>query len=1643
MALLLCAAMVFPWIYVELPVSAATNTGGISTYLSDYGFSGKTISILGDSISTFENQSNGTAASTTNSTIKNNYVYYWTTSNYGVALEDTWWRQTASVLGMNVLVNNSYSGSRVYGTEFGTVGAYVDRSQQLHDDTGSNAGQTPDIIVIFMGTNDMKNADDPGEVSAINYSTLKSASSSYTPSSILEAYALMVYRAQKKYPKAEIYCCTLLPYEDISVAHVQTMEKFNAGVKEIAKNLGVYVADLYNDSGLTSQSENFAYHMANTLHPSAYGMDCITNCVVSALLENSQYNTKRDTLHSVSYKLNGVYVKQGKTMHAVDGKSLTLNLGYKSGQTLEVKVTMGGRDITSSCFSGSKISISKVTGDISITANSRIAVKSPEYYRWEMVSNALRSVNDDGAYYNHATLTAGSCTGGVYSSAQLSLGESVVLYHDRPWVIEWKSVGTWGAGVLLFSDTAAGLTAGNTYLFRRSGSSLLALGYCDGTSYHNYGVDLSKYGITNDTHVFRLVNEIAEDGSNMVYLYVDGVKLSAMNNYYVGSTSQNTTVDALNGMDIRFNTMGTSPHPVNKVSYEYIQVWENGIPEEIVNNDYRWETQNGAFTSITTDGFVSNNPTLMTGSIASDGKITNAYFKLNKPVVLLHNKPWSVEWKSSGTWQGNSDGALLLASSATTAAPYGSFLYRKSGSNIIVLGQRDPVAASYQNYGLSLADYGIDASAEHVYRLVNRVNDDGTNMIYLFVDGVELGAMNQYYVNDKAEGTTSNWVSGMDFTFEYMGTPQFLIGNCYMDYMQIDEGCSHEEVTWEITQAPTCTEAGTKTGICVECERELVEAVPATGHDYELTVIGATCRDYAIYSYTCGNCGDNYQIDAADYVDWVESIPEGMDPELFEAQKQYRYYDYSTVTSYETSMPGYTLKSSTWVQSGTGTVNYVSSWPSGFYTSNSLYTKYNNKSKKVTASETATTKTTINSDSVVGYLYYHWCYSGSVYSVASKSGSYTTFHAYYSTTSPSNYTCDTSDMSYYTKNSACSNSGWFFVANVYAQKYTTYNKQFTYEMKTDWSEWSATPVEAAENRTIETRTVYRLKDAALLEHSYDEGVVTVSPTCAAEGVLTYTCSACGDIHTEAIPVVEHSYDAVITAPGCISGGYTTYTCSVCGDSYIDDEVEAVGHNYNAVVTAPTCTEGGYTTYTCSACGDSYNDDLTEAVGHSWVDASCTGAKTCEICGETEGDALGHSYDAVVTAPTCTEGGYTTYTCTVCGDSYIGDEVEAVGHSYDAVVTAPTCTEGGYTTYTCTICGDSYVADEMDATAHSYVNGYCDICGDKDPDYVEIVIPTLSLSYPTLSFEAEILYNVYYTVNDVSSVVEMGLVTFETRDAEGTVDTALEIISGYIGSDGTYMVRSNGIPAKNLADVVYFKVYAKLTDGTYVYSQVAGYNGVAYARTIFSAANSSDEIKALMVAMLNYGAEAQLYFGYKTDSLMNAELTDEQKALVRPYDESMIDDVVSADSSKTGSFVLDRTAFSSIYPSVSFDGAFSINYYFGNSLAADNGMTLYIWDADTYESAEQLTTDNAIASMEMVDNGGVFWGVVAGIAAKEIDETVYVSGVYTCNGVTYSTGVIAYSLGRYCESIAGNDGSAAQGLGAATAVYGYYAENYFA
>ena len=201
-------------------------------------------------------------------------------------------------------------------------------------------------------------------------------------------------------------------------------------------------------------------------------------------------------------------------------------------------------------------------------------------------------------------------------------------------------------------------------------------------------------------------------------------------------------------------------------------------------------------------------------------------------------------------------------------------------------------------------------------------------------------------------------------------------------------------------------------------------------------------------------------------------------------------------------------------------------------------------------------------------------------------------------------------------------------------------------------------------------------------HKY-KSEITTPATHLTDGVETFNCH-CGDSYTKSVPKTEeHKYNSLVTDPTCAAKGYTTFTCE-CGDSYVSDYVDMLPHTYNITTIVPDCTNKGYKVYTC-ACGDNYADTIP-ANGHTeseWIiDANST----------------------------CVNKGSKHIECTVCEETIKTQLIEKLPHNYKTVVTAPTCEESGYTTYTCE-CGYTYTGDSVSATGHSYSNGICSGCGD--------------------------------------------------------------------------------------------------------------------------------------------------------------------------------------------------------------------------------------------------------------------------------------------------------------------------------------------
>ncbi len=126
-----------------------------------------------------------------------------------------------------------------------------------------------------------------------------------------------------------------------------------------------------------------------------------------------------------------------------------------------------------------------------------------------------------------------------------------------------------------------------------------------------------------------------------------------------------------------------------------------------------------------------------------------------------------------------------------------------------------------------------------------------------------------------------------------------------------------------------------------------------------------------------------------------------------------------------------------------------------------------------------------------------------------------------------------------------------------------------------------------------------------------------------------------------------------------SGGTATCTeqavCEGCGQPYGEPPAGHIPGAEADCTNDQLCTRNG-----CGAV-------LKEKLGHQpGAEADCTNDQlcTCEGCGAVLKEKLGHAYEAVVTSPTCTSQGYTTYTCSRCGETYVSDQTPALEHWYD-------------------------------------------------------------------------------------------------------------------------------------------------------------------------------------------------------------------------------------------------------------------------------------------------------------------------------------------------------------------------------------------
>ena len=160
-------------------------------------------------------------------------------------------------LGLTLCVNNSWSGGNLSGKDDENSG--LNRAAELAD----NDGNLPDIIIVFMGVNDLGRYNIPLDI-------------------FREDYAATLKTLKKHYPDSAV-CCVNLPDRDIYLKEKAIL--FNKATEEAVRLMGdgYFIADLFG-----SKLNNDFYYNNTTdgLHPDEDGMRIIAEIIEEAIKNN-------------------------------------------------------------------------------------------------------------------------------------------------------------------------------------------------------------------------------------------------------------------------------------------------------------------------------------------------------------------------------------------------------------------------------------------------------------------------------------------------------------------------------------------------------------------------------------------------------------------------------------------------------------------------------------------------------------------------------------------------------------------------------------------------------------------------------------------------------------------------------------------------------------------------------------------------------------------------------------------------------------------------------------------------------------------------------------------------------------------------------------------------------------------------------------------------------------------------------------------------------------------------------------------------------------------------------------------------------------------------------------------------------------
>jgi hypothetical protein len=215
-------------------------------------------------------------------------------------------------------------------------------------------------------------------------------------------------------------------------------------------------------------------------------------------------------------------------------------------------------------------------------------------------------------------------------------------------------------------------------------------------------------------------------------------------------------------------------------------------------------------------------------------------------------------------------------------------------------------------------------------------------------------------------------------------------------------------------------------------------------------------------------------------------------------------------------------------------------------------------------------------------------------------------------------------------------------------------------------------------------------------------------------------------------------------------------------------------------------------------------------------------------------------------------------------------------------------------------------------------------------------------------------------------------------ADGTTESVTATFTKYNTAGALYVVKFNGLAAKEMGDRI--TVVAYNAEGKQV-SEPWLDSVKDYAMRMLPKATKNTD-KAMYVEMLNYGAAAQVQFKYDTDNLVNADLTDEQKAFG-------IASVELTDERVKG------TGY--IGSNLSLESQILLNFFFNGKLLTDDTYAVV-----TFTNHNEVAKEVRVEASEYGTQGSYKTVIVDDIVLADSFELVTVN-VYDAEG-----NVVAYA-----------------------------------